>query len=56
MIRFFESLDLTNEAREGLMELIFGQLEPFEAINLNKFFESLSEEALMMIVLRNMKV
>ncbi|MBY0413720.1 MAG: hypothetical protein K2Q18_06125 [Bdellovibrionales bacterium] len=56
MIKFLDSLDLTMEAKEGIITLIFGELEPSEAISFDQFLEKESDEKLMLIVLRNIKM
>ena len=55
MMRFLETLNLTESAREGIAELIFGRLTPDDAIDFNNYLEKLTEEELMLITLRNIQ-
>jgi len=55
-MEFLDTLDLTESAKNGIVDLIFGKLEPEEAISFNLFLSKKSEVELMEIVLGNMNL
>jgi hypothetical protein len=56
MMTFLDTLDLTESAREGIVDLIFGELEPGEALSFDRYLSGLSEGELMRIVVRNLNL
>jgi hypothetical protein len=55
MIRFLESLELTSEAKEGIISLVFGDLVPTDALRIEAYYDKCSEVELMLIIINAIK-